>query len=251
MSASPETQRPFAAFDLDGTLPRWQLYHATADKLTKLGHITKEDFEPIREARMAWKRREHQDSFKEYEHRLVELFTQILPNLTTSQLEEASKEVFDEYKDQVHTYTRGLIQACKSRNYWLFAISGSQTEIVSMMAQHYGFDDYIGTTYSRDGNSFTGEVITPLGAKDRALEDMAKKHRATMIGSIAVGDSKGDIPMLTAVENPIAFNPERSLAEHAEERGWTIVIERKNTVVRMKDGKYELVNPEDESAYIF
>ena len=31
--------RPFAVFDIDGTLIRWQLYHSIADTLARLGHI--------------------------------------------------------------------------------------------------------------------------------------------------------------------------------------------------------------------
>jgi HAD superfamily hydrolase (TIGR01490 family) len=251
MSERQGDGRPFAAFDLDGTLPRWQLYHATADKLAKLGFIPPDAFTPIREARMAWKRREHPESFRAYEHKLVQLFEQILQSLSPDQLEEASKLVFEEYKDQVYTYTRGLINHCRQRGYLLFAISGSQMEVVGPMADYYGFDDYVGTTYVREGDHFTGESITPLGKKNEALDALIKKHRATLVGSIAVGDSTGDIAMLSMVKHPIAFNPERGLAEHAEKQGWTMVVERKNIPIKMKGGRYELVDPEDESAFIF
>jgi HAD superfamily hydrolase (TIGR01490 family) len=248
---SPETQRPFAAFDLDGTLPRWQLYHATADKLAKLGYISQNDFTPIRDARMAWKRREHIESFKQYEHELVKLFEHILPNLTPLQLKEASQLVFEEYKDQVYVYTRGLIRHYKNKGYLLFAISGSQTEVVEPMAEYHGFDDFICTDYDRSEDRFTGEYTTPLGKKDEALHELITKYRAVLLGSVAVGDSTGDIPMLSVAEHAIAFNPELKLAKHAQENGWITVVERKNTIYRMKNGKYELVDPEDESAFIF
>jgi HAD superfamily hydrolase (TIGR01490 family) len=251
MSMEQNTGRRFAVFDLDGTLPRWQLYHATADKLAKLGYISSEGFTPIREARMAWKRREHIESFKQYELELVKLFEQILPNLTPDQLEKASRLVFEEYKDQVYTYTRGLIKDRKDEGYLLFAISGSQTEVVAPMANYHGFDDFICTDYKREDNRFTGEYTTPLGKKDEALKTLIKKYGAVLLGSVGAGDSTGDIPMLAMVEHAVAINPELKLAKHAQEQGWTTVVERKNTVYRMKNGKYELVDPEDKSAYIF
>ena len=34
----------FAVFDIDGTLIRWQLYHAIADELAKSGHIDAETY---------------------------------------------------------------------------------------------------------------------------------------------------------------------------------------------------------------
>jgi HAD superfamily hydrolase (TIGR01490 family) len=235
--------RPFAAFDIDGTLIRWQLYHATADKLARLGFIDEAAFKEIRAARMDWKNRTHPEAFKEYEAKLVQLYGNIITTLTVQQFNEAAKAVFDEYKDQVSIYTRGLISDLKEKGYLLFALSGSQTEIVSMIADYYGFDDFVGTTYVNDGEHFTGEVITPLGRKDKELERLIKKHRASRVGSIAIGDSTGDIPILESVENPIAFNPEAKLFDYAEERGWKVVLERKNKpyTLEYKDGQYVLV----------
>lgn len=234
--------RPFAVFDIDGTLIRWQLYHAIADQLVKLGFVDSKKFAAIKDARMVWKRREHSESFKEYEKKLVELYNQILKDLSYDQFMQAAEAVFEEYQDQTYTYTRNLIAELKSKNYLLFAISGSQAEIVQMIAKHYGFDDFVGTTFVHNNNKFTGEVIAPLGKKHEVLMNMVAKHKATMANSYAVGDSVGDISMLELVSMPIALNPERKLFEHAQMQGWKIVIERKNMVyeLEMQDGKYQL-----------
>lgn len=233
-------QRRFAAFDIDGTLVRWQLYHAIADKLVKLGHVPDEVFEPIREARMSWKRREKDTSYKDYERQLVGLYDQILQTLSVEQFNEAAADVFEEYKDQVHIYTRDLIKDLKSKNYLLFAISGSQTEIVAMVADYYGFDDYSGTTYVQNNGKFTGESTYRAGDKVKVLKEFIEKHQATFVGSIAVGDSAGDISMLEVVEKPIAFNPEGELANHAIQEGWPIVVERKgvNYTLEHIDDRY-------------
>src|SRR5688572_7165795 len=130
--------KPFAVFDLDGTLIRWQLYHAVADALAKRGHIDAKTYDEIRNARMLWKRRTHEESFKDYERRLVVAYEQLLTQLTVTQFAEAAQAVFEEYKDQAYTYTRSLIKDLKARRYLLFAISGSQTEIVDRIADYYG-----------------------------------------------------------------------------------------------------------------
>jgi HAD superfamily hydrolase (TIGR01490 family) len=234
--------KPFTVFDIDGTLIRWQLYHAVADALAKRGHIDPTTYREIRDARMLWKRRTHEESFKDYERRLVTGYEKLITQLTVAQFEEAAQAVFDEYKDQVYTYTRNLIKDLKAKGYLLFAISGSQTEIVEHIATYHGFDDCVGSTYAQKAGRFTGTVSATLGKKDQLLKKLATKHGATSVNSVAVGDSESDIAMLESVERPIAFNPTRKLFTHAAQKGWQIVVERKNVVYEIKSegGRYTL-----------
>lgn len=233
-------QKPFAVFDIDGTLIRWQLYHAMADSLAKRGHIDEKAYASIRDARLMWKRRAGQQSFSEYQVFVIEAYEQALLQLSPSQLKQAVEDVFAEYKDQVYTYTRDLIKQLKKDGYLLFAISGSQIEIVSKIAEHYGFNDFIGTKYVVQGGRLTKHF--PSADKKTALEKMVAKYPITFDGSIAVGDSVGDIPMLERVDTPIVLNPERELLDHARAKGWKIVIERKNVIYELKSdgGKYLL-----------
>jgi HAD superfamily hydrolase (TIGR01490 family) len=235
--------RPFAVFDIDGTLIRWQLYHAIADALAKRGYANAESYQAVRDARMLWKRRETAESFKTYERHLVGFYNQLLENLSVAHFTEAADAVFDEYKDQVYVYTRDLIANLKAGGYVLLALSGSQLEIVERVANYYGFDDYIGTTYERSGKYFTGTAIAHLGKKELVLDQLVKRHKLSQKASIGVGDSQGDIGMLEYIEQPIAFNPERKLFEQARKKGWKIVVERKNMVYELEKngGKYELV----------
>ncbi len=229
--------KKFAVFDIDGTLIRWQLYHAMADTLAKRGLINSQDYAAMRTARMAWKRRVDDDSFKTYEREVVAAYEKVLSQMTVADFQSAVNEVIDEYKDQVYSYTRDLIQQLKTSGYLLFAISGSQIELVSKIAEHYGFDDYIGSTYEQVDGKFTGQSTVHLGAKHLVLDQLVQKQQATYKGSIAVGDSESDISMLEAVENPIAFNPTKKLFAHAKDKNWKIVIERKNMIYQLvKEG---------------
>lgn len=231
-------------FDIDGTLIRWQLYHAIADNLVKLGYIEKDLYQQIKDARMAWKRREHSESFRDYELQLVQLFTNVMLKISVRQFQEAADVVFDEYKDQVYTYTRGLIRDLKEKDYLIFAISGSQETVVEKMAVYYGFDDFVGRVDEQADGRFTGKSTTPVFNKDKALVQLVKKHGAGNSGSFGVGDSHSDIAMLELVENPIAFNPERRLFDYAAGKGWKIVIERKNMIYELvqKNNRYFLAS---------
>ncbi len=234
--------RPFAVFDIDGTLIRWQLYHAITDKLAKEQLLGNEIYDELKAARLDWKRRSSPESFKAYERRVVDAYEKAILQLDFQDFEKAAQDVFEEYKDQVYSYTRDLIKKLKAEGYLLFAISGSQTEVVALLAQYYGFDDFVGSTYERADGHFTGKVTLHAGKKHLILSEMVRKHGATYSGSIAVGDSEGDISMLQAVERPIVFNPTDKLFAVARENNWKVIIERKNMVYELEnhDGKYIL-----------
>lgn len=230
--------KKFAVFDIDGTLVRWQLYHAVVDKLAKVGQLGATAHQTLYEARMRWKRREPSYSFRDYETALIRTYEQSIPSLDIAKVQQAMDAVIDEYKDQVYTYTRDLITNLKSKEYVLLAISGSHDELVQAIAEYYGFDDWIGTRYKRSKSGFTGEKYVASHDKQAALQSLITKHRLTLNDSYAIGDSASDAAMLRVVTHPIAFNPDKALYDIATKAGWDIVIERKNVVYTLrKDGR--------------
>ena len=234
--------RPFAVFDIDGTLIRWQLYHAISDAFVKLGYVKPKAYQIVKDARMEWKRRSSKGDFRSYEKVLIETYEAMLKDLTHEQFLMAAEAVFDEYKDQVYTYPRELINKLKGEKYLLFAISGSQVEIVEKIAAYYGFDAWVGTVYEYREGRYTGQKTVGSADKAATLKMMIKEHGASLEDSIAIGDSQSDIPMLEMVQRPITFNPERGLFKHASKKGWQIVLERKNMIYELekRNGQYQL-----------
>lgn len=236
------TQRKFAVFDIDGTLIRWQLYHAVVDRLAKQEKLGPAASQALYQARMKWKRREHPDSFKEYEAELIKIYEAALAQLSPKEFDAAVKDIASEYRDQVYTYTRDLATQLKAAGYMLLAISGSQQEVVEQIANLYGFDDHIGSIYQRQDGRFTGQSQIASKDKRRVLKQLIAKHSLTTKDSWAVGDTISDAAMLAMVDHPVAFNPDRQLFEQAQAAGWPIVIERKNVVYQLEasDGRYLL-----------
>ena len=227
--------KKFAVFDIDGTLIRWQLYHAIVDELAKSGHIPAPVYEHVRKKRMAWKTREHSNAFKEYERSVITAYEDALPKIKPSVFDELAESVAKTYKSQVYTYTRNLIAQLNDQNYFVIAISGSHRELLNHVAPQYGFDDWIGSVYHRKGDQFSGEKFIASFDKKTALEELVKKHNLTYEASYGVGDSKSDAAFLRYVDHPIAFNPDRELLHIAKAKNWPIVIERKNVVYRIED----------------
>jgi len=238
-------QKSFAVFDVDGTLIRWQLYHSVVDRLARRGALGKDALSRIKNARMDWKTRKK--PFKYYEMELIRTYQGALKLLNHDQLISVIDEIIDEYKDQTYTYTKSLIDQLKEKDYKLLIVSGSHHEIIERLGKYYGFDDWIGAKYEQSDGHFTGKVISPAKDGKRSfLQNLIEKHNLTKKDSIAIGDSYSDIAMLEMVENPIAFNPDSKMLKIVIQKGWPIVIERKDVIYKLehKDGSYLLAETE-------
>lgn len=235
--------RPFAVFDIDGTIIRWQLYHAIVMQLAYDGKLAKATIDAIEAARQTWNERTHTESFGVYELAIVHGYHDAIKDLSVADFNLAVDTVFDTYKDQVYTYTRDLIKELKAKDYLLFAVSGSHQEVVEKLGEYYGFDAVIGARYHIDAGRFTGERTSPIeGGKAPAVQQLVADHNASWQGSVAIGDSLSDAAMLELVEQPIAFNPNKQLFAAAKQHGWKVVIERKNMIYELvaHDHTYQL-----------
>lgn len=233
LSQPLRSPKPFAVFDIDGTLIRWQLYHAVVDKLASANQLGPDAKQKLEVARQRWKNREHHNAFREYELALVEIYESALPQLSAQAFDAMVAMVIDEYKDQVYTYTKTLLNNLQEKGYIVIAISGSHQELVRAIASYYGFDDYVGSVYERTAEGFSGEKFIASFDKKAILDELVKKHGLDFAQSVGIGDSGSDAAFLSEVEQPIAFNPDRKLYERARQENWKIVIERKNVVYEL------------------
>ena len=228
------TNRPFAVFDIDGTLLRWQFYHAIIHELGKNKLLSADAHNKIVQARMGWKVRSNPNSFGQYEYVLISNYLKELPNITPKDHKKAEETIYKIYKNQTYTYTLNLIKELKQKNYLIFAISGSPKSIVNIMAKDLGFNGAIGAVLEQKDGKYIGNIQTPIFDKSAAVQNLINTHNLSLKGSIAIGDSKSDIAMLSSVEQGIAFNPDSNLYNAALKNGWDIVIERKNVVYQLK-----------------
>lgn len=238
--------RKLAIFDLDGTLYRWQLYHELVFVLKDKGIFPSDAADKLDEAFAAWNNR--QASFNTYEQQVIDTLLGSLTDISPSMFDEAAQEVSERSGRKTYRYTLALMQRLKREGYFLLAVSGSQQEVTELFARKFDFDDCIGSLYEREGNRFTGRLLRFVpGHKDVFIKEYAATHGFTLQDSVAVGDSDGDISMLELVDNPIAFNPNGELLKVARERGWKIVVERKNVAMTLEtdnQGKTSLTSTE-------
>ena len=61
----------------------------------------------------------------------------------------------------------------------------------------------------------------------------SRNRKLTLNKSVRVGDSESDIMFLNLVARPICFNPNMKLWNHAKEKGWEVIVERKNVIYEL------------------
>jgi len=73
-----------------------------------------------------------------------------------------------------------------------------------------------------------------IADKANIVERVFERHpELTREGSIAIGDTEGDISLLESVQNPVCFNPNQALYDHAKSQGWQVIVERKDVVYHL------------------
>jgi HAD superfamily hydrolase (TIGR01490 family) len=235
--------KKFAVFDIDGTLYRGVFFGACVEIMIARNIIPNSYQEQAELYKKAWQQREHPDSYKRFMDYLIGVWQKHMSEVPIHTFESIAKEVVDEQKGNVYTYTRDLVKRLKADGYTLIAISGSFKEAVEPFATHYGFDIIVGEHNLRTEHRLTGEVEMPTFIdKHLILEKIVKEHGLEVTDSYGVGDTYGDSSMLEYVEHSIAFNPEIRLFNEARNKGWKIVVERKNVVYELEanNGSYVL-----------
>lgn len=103
-------------------------------------------------------------------------------------------------------------------------VSSSPMEIVEPLARYLGVDDVIATRAAVDEHGlYTGDLeFYAYGPTKAEALHALEAEGLDLSASYAYSDSHTDLPLLEAVGNPVAVNPDRELRKVAEERDWPI-----------------------------
>ncbi len=227
--------KPVAFFDIDGTVFRSSLLIELVEALVEEGVFPPEVRDGYINERRAWLDRE--GSYDVYIAALIDAFLTHMKGVHYGTFADVGKRVVSRHQKRVYRYTRDLIKSLKAEGYFLVAISQSPKTVLDAFCKDYGFDKVYGRIYEiGPQDKFTGEVADEHLIENKAniVERVFDRHpELTHKGSVAVGDTDGDIPLLSSVERPICFNPNAPLYAHAKKHGWTIVVERKDVVYNL------------------
>jgi HAD superfamily hydrolase (TIGR01490 family) len=134
------------------------------------------------------------------------ILTEVLPRVYPRMLQEAWR-----HQDE-------------GRPVWI--VTASSQEMADLVAGALLFDGALGSGWEKDDGAYTGNAIEPFTYREGkavAMRALAEREGLDLEASYAYSDSESDLPMLRAVGNPVAVNPDAELARVAHEEGWRVM----------------------------
>ena len=237
-------KKQFAVFDIDGTISRTSLLQLMVRELVARGKLDIGTGRQIEMMLHDYRQRIGDDNFGDYMKQAVDMMFKAMPGgLRIEDYNEITDSIVKMSLSNTYVYTRELLQTLKRNNFFLIAISGSEVKAVATLARSLGFDAWVGeVNYVEENGKLNGQIKALTQSKAQILRTIIKKFDLNEKGSTAVGDTSSDVSVLEMVDSPIVFNPNQALFKVARERGWMIVLERKDMVYGMiqENGQYVL-----------
>ncbi|MFM2352461.1 MAG: hypothetical protein RL096_942 [Actinomycetota bacterium] len=143
------------------------------------------------------------------------------------ELAALTETVYDDYicpKLWPETVRLAKEHIAAGREVWL--VTATPQEIAEVMAKRLGLTGGLGTIVERKEGILTGQLVGDAlhgKAKRKAVKQLAKERRISLKKSFAYSDSHNDLPMLSAVGNPVCVNPDAILRIHAKAADWQIL----------------------------
>ena len=224
-----------AFFDVDGTIFRSSLLIELVEQLITEKIFPASAAEVFEVSHRKWLNRE--GSYEDYINDVIAVFLSNIKGVHYGDFADIGRRVVAAKSKKVYRYTRDLLDELKRDGYFLIAISQSPKTILDDFCEQYGFDKVYGRVYEiGPQDRFTGSVSEEHLIKNKAniVKRVFDKHpELTREGSIAVGDTDGDIPLLESVDRPICFNPNQTLYVQAKRNGWEVIVERKDVIYKL------------------
>jgi HAD superfamily hydrolase (TIGR01490 family) len=221
-----------AFFDIDGTIFRSSLLIELVDGLIRQGVFPKTASSGYLKSLENWRNREGE--YEDYIDDVIVSFLENIKGVHYGDFADVGRAVVAAKRRQVYRYTRDLVNSLKKEGYYLVAISQSPKTVLDDFCFQYGFDKVYGRMYEiGPQDRFTGIVTDEHLIKNKAnivKRVIDNNPDLTLDGSVAVGDTEGDIPLLELVQHPICFNPNEALYTHAVRMKWEVVVERKDVI---------------------
>ena len=224
-----------AIFDLDNTLLGDDSDYLWGQFLVEQQLVDKEFYE-----------RENQRFYEEYKTGKLDILeflafsleplTRIGPD-TLSKLH--AQFMREKIKPVMLTKATNLLETHRQKGDTLLIITATNRFITGPIAETLGVDHLIATDPEIIEGRYTGRVAgTPCFREGKVtqLEKWLTVYQQNLSNSWFYSDSHNDLPLLEMVTQPVAVDPDDTLASHAESKGWPIISLRdKNTQPSLRE----------------
>jgi len=211
-----------AIFDLDNTLLGGDSDYLWGQFLIEQGVVDKASYE-----------RENQRYFQEYQQGTLDILAflsfQLQPLAThdIDQLVRWRKQFLQEkIQPIILPAALDLIQRHRDKGHTLLVITATNRFITEPIVKAMSIETLIATEPGMVNGRYTGRVDgIPCfrEGKVQRLKQWLKTSGMNLASSTFYSDSHNDLPLLELVTNPVAVDPDDTLAQHAEMKGWPII----------------------------
>jgi HAD superfamily hydrolase (TIGR01490 family) len=222
--AMPPDPTAAAFFDVDNTLMQgasiyWLARGLAARKYFTAGDLARFAWGQLRFRLLATENAGHMTRARDTALAFVE-------GWRVEDLERLSEEIFDELMaDRIWSGSRALAQLHLDEGQRVWLVTAAPVELGRVIAQRLGLTGAIGTVAEVCDGVYTGRLVGDLmhgPAKADAIRQLAAVEGLELARCAAYSDSSNDIPMLSAVGQAVAVNPDAALRREARRRGWQI-----------------------------
>lgn len=214
-----------AIFDLDNTLLAGDSDHAWGEYLCHAGLVDADEH-----------RRRNDAFYQQYKQGVLDMNEYcefaIAPvvGLPVSRLTELHAEFMTLFVEpMLQDSAQALIDDHKAAGDICLIVTATNRFITGPIADRFGIDHLIATDLAQVAGVLTGEIdgkpcfqagkIGKLESWLRAQDDAS----LSMQNAVFYSDSFNDIPLLEAVGEAVAVDPDDKLRQHASDRGWRII----------------------------
>lgn len=212
-----------AFFDVDNTLMKGASLFHVARKMYQKKAFTLRDA-----AGFAWKqakfifRGENMNDV----HSIQDSAQKLAAGISVEFIRQLGQEVYDEMiVSKIWPGTRALTQEHLKSGRQVWLVTATPVEVAGVIAERLHLSGALGTIPEIKDGIYTGKLVGEIlhgPAKGRAVRELAEREGLDLERCWAYSDSYNDIPLLTAVGNPVAINPDTKLRRHARENNWPI-----------------------------
>lgn len=219
-----------AVLDVDGTLIAGTLAGPLPAMLAEAGLVPQDRLARLRRTQTALDAQDPQAAA-----RMHELFAAMLTDVPCRAVSAVVADLWQRQRERLFDFTRPLVTALKEAGYVPLLISGGPQEMVAHLAGELGVALFRGTQCEAADGLFTGRVAsTVTDGKDAVAQNLVGEARIDWPGSLAMGNSLGDLSSLSRVGRPVAFEPTPALRLLARHRSWT-VCDRTSLLPHLRD----------------
>ena len=154
-------------------------------------------------------------------------FYQEYSGLTRDWLDNAAAEIFErEIRPKIYPGSKALLDADRAAGYATVLVTGGLDFAIQPAVEHFGFDHVLANKMVFEDGVATGKLLEPVLAeagKVKAMEEFCRRYNVDSRRARGYSDSFSDLPMLEAVGQPRAVNPDGRLRRQAVEKGWPVI----------------------------